>query len=370
VTPKDINYSYRATERLIYEYTAYLSSHSITSTVLIPDYYLTIKNGSKAKLINDKYRKVKTKFIHGIKLSLPFKFDMYFYLNLPSNGFVYLPYSLYNHIINLFLARKNSKFIIGSHSMHIKNGLLLPEHALLENLFKKFLQLFLTNTNIMRNLYFHALTQEQVLYLEQLKIPRKHIFLVPNFIDTKQFHIGINKIKKLRVLHVGGASKRADVVLLIIENLIRKRILSNFEFYFIGEMPSFFSTKKFSNIHYLGKISDKKKISVLSKMDVILLPASEVFPLTLLEGMASGLMVISANNSISRELRKLHANIIINTSGTIENYSNILFNLYKSKRKHGFPYIFKLQNRDIVIENFSSLKILPKFQEVIHNIIN
>ncbi len=374
ITPVDIKYSYRGTEWHVYEYAKFLHECGVDAKLLITD-----NNGKQEVLPNYKavtrrYNDIPKSIVACKKYILPFKWHLTIYKKLPKSGITYFPYSVYDYIINISRRPKTQKYVIGCHSMHLKMGQIVYGHRMLEKILNSFINaLLLINDAKMDYLYCHTLNMEQTNYMIKVfNFKRENVFRIPPMIETKRFHLARNTAGRLRVLHIGGMEKDARTVLDVIRKLHHRGELDKFEFYFIGDIPMMDRQQftELENIHFLGRLSDNEKNRKLSNVDALLIPAFEVFPKAMLEGLASGLYIVtSKRNAAWRDLASLRSNADISETGEAESYVGILLSLATRKRKNQFLFDkYKNRNRKIAIKNFDKSIILPKVGKMFTNI--
>ena len=303
ITPIDIRYSYRGTEYWVYEAAGYLMRRGIDAEVLITE------TGSR-KALNSKaaseFAEVPARMIKSSRLSLPMNFKITTYKDLPKDSILYFPYSIYDYAINIARKPGSQKWIIGSHSMHLKHGHIIKGHRWLE------LALNAVMKNVIRknNLFYHVVNIDQERYLVDLGIEKDRIFRIPPFIDVKDFRAKPSTGKKLKVMHLGGVEKNAEAVSRIIGRLVELGQIGSFEFYLIGKQPEsiiqYKKRLKHGSISIFPSISEVEKRKVMGNMDVMLLPAVENFSKSMLEGLASGLYIIAGemNPAFSEVLKR------------------------------------------------------------------
>jgi glycosyltransferase involved in cell wall biosynthesis len=370
ITPVDIKYSYRGTEWHVYEYAKFLHESGVDTEILITENNSYRQAVSNYKYIKARYKMIPKSIISCQKYLLPFSWHLTIYRNLPKSGIIYFPYSVYDYIINILMRPKNQKYVIGCHSMHLKMGQLVYGHRILEATLNSIIRaLIRINDTNMDNLYCHALNREQANYMIKVfNFKRQNVFCIPPMIEAKSFYLAHNKSNRLRILHIGGMEKDALTVLDIIKELNIKGEIDKFEFYFIGDIPTE-HRKQFTalkNIHFLGILSDNEKNKKLTEVDVLLIPAFEVFPKVMLEGLASGLYIVtSKKNAAWKDLKDLRANATISENGGKWSYIAILLSL--ASKKTNDKYLFdkcRMNNRRIAIKNFDKKVILLKIFEM------
>jgi len=363
ISPIDIKYSFRATERYIYEYADYLRKHGKDVEILITKRKIKSKKLNNDNLIR-KYRKIRQQFIDCREFLLPLKWHIFIYKDLPRDGIIYFPYSIYDYLYEILFKPKGQKYIIGSHSMHLKLGRMIENHQLLESALNSLVNLVLwLRRGEIKNIYIHAINTAQVEYIRQnfKLIKEENIFYVPNMINTEKYSIAKNKSNKLRVVHIGGTDKDAHSVFSIIKLLNEDGHINDFEFYFIGKLSERVDPElmKMPNLHFLGEISEKSKLKVLSTMDAIIVPAYEAFPLVVLEGLASGLYVLtSKKNAAWRDFKELGIKLFVAENGHPSEYIKALENLAAAKKSSINFRRYALYNKSIINKNFNEQVIL------------
>jgi glycosyltransferase involved in cell wall biosynthesis len=357
----DIKYSYQGVPYHIYEYAKFLKDNNIDTSLIIPKAKIeppTIKN---YKAVRRRYNEVPKRFVDRPEISLPLWHPV-IYRSLPEDSIIYFPNSIYDSIINILTKPRGQKYVIGCHNMFIIKGSRTSE--LLKWLRNTLIRgILLTKKREFDNIYFHVINKVQGSYLTRVfNVNPRNIFYVPPMIDAQSYKIKRNNSAKLKVLHIGGYNKNISIVLDIVSELYKKNILSKFKFYFVGDRNFDLESQYagFRDVHFLGPISDKDKFKVMSEMDVMIVPGSECFSKTMLEGMASGLYILtSRKNGAWKDVTDLNTNVVITRTNSVEEYIPHLIKLLKDKNSKAFLKA-KVQNRDIAIKNFDKTVLLPK----------
>ena len=370
VTPIDIKYSYRGTEYWVYECAKYLRSHGIDARILVTsnrEIDSRVRNSSAVR----EFASVPQTKIANSTFILPLNFKITTYNNLPTESIVYLPYSIYDYLINLIRKPYGQKYVVGAHSMHLKNGHIVEGHDLLEHLLNGFVKnTIFSRKDAHENIYHHVVNRAQEKYLVELGISKDHIFCIPPFIDVNNFKVVRSFGKKLKVIHIGGAPKGSEVMINVLKNLDKAGGLDPFEFYFVGaNQPADLVelSRKHKNVHALGIVDEKLKIDILSRMDVIVIPAVENFPRAMLEGLASGLYVVSNNmNQAAQEIAELGAMLtVVKSDGK---YTDALEKLVVGKTK-GRINMYKAKNRMVAMK-FDRATVMPIMKKMFIKIYN
>lgn len=370
ITPVDIKHSYSATEVQVYDYAKMLIENGIEASILVPKYKgLEFPSRTDYKLIKNHYKNVTQKGIKGRKIILPFKFTLYVYSDLTSDSTIYFAYSIYDHLINIIKKPKGQKYIIGAHSMHLKNGHILEGHNIIERFFNFLIKSFVfSNKEIAKNVYHHVINKAEKKYLLKLGIREENIFYVPTFVKTKDYHLSKNQSSKLKILHMGGANKGAGIVLQIIDKAIKTNKLDLFEFYFVGQkMPGelYQYAKKYKNIHIEKGIKENKKADLLSRMDVMIVPSVETFSRSMLEGLASGLYICASNkNPAALEIKTMGAKIYVIRNNNTYKYLEVLAKMINEKRLIEKFESGRRINREIVVRKFDEKVVLPQMLDM------
>ncbi len=374
VTPVDIRYSYKATEYLVYEYAKFLKSNGIDTEILITkgkDGGSQIANYSQVK---KRYREIPKRKVDCAEMVLPFKYHLFFYDGLPQDSVMYLPFSIYDYIPNILTKPAGQKYIIGSHGMHLKMGHIVKNHSMLEKTLNAMVRNALRiNRKEIDNLYCHVINKEQQEYVRKtFGFRPENILYVPIMIKAKDYHPERNNSRKLRILHVGGIGKDMQIVLEVIDMLNAMKKLSMFEFYFIGEEDNE-SKRRYAhlnNVHFLGMVGDREKIKTMGQCDVIIVPAYETFSKTMLEGLVSGLYVLTSKRTGSwKDITDLGIKINVANHGKAEEYMEPLIHLAGLKSKGKVINMHKAINIKKTEENFDESVILKKMLELFLKVI-
>lgn len=372
VTPMDIRYSLRGTETLMYETALFLNENRLEARVLVPKYACS----SKPKEVigyrkrEDRYKSLEKIRIVGRKFCLPLGYDLYFYENVPRESIVYFPFSPYNHLLNIITKPKGQVYVIGTLSLHLKNGKLLVGKDVLENALSRIVGFLLRGEETSKNIYYQALTEEHTKYLESLGISKDRIFCIPTFADVNDFQTGNNGSKPLHVMHIGGIQKDSQDLVPVMERLEESGQIKNFVFHFIDDkQPE--SLAKYERDHKVvqhGMVNRADKIKLLSEMDAMVLPAVEAFSVTMLEGLASGLYLISRDNCCAKEVKKKGAHVELVASGNTAGYCNALLDAYRMKQKSGLDRV-KKDNRRVAERYFDKAVVLRQIKAMFEGLI-
>jgi glycosyltransferase involved in cell wall biosynthesis len=366
VLPSPIKTTMRGTEKFTLGLATYLNNY-FDVTILEPKYNSAKYAKTDKNRVNEKYSTLKLRTIKLMKLKLPFGQFFYKFRGLPKDGIIYLPFDFYSEMLTLLSKPKGQIYILGvAHGLHLQNGE-LAHHGNIGKIILHVAKILLAfkGKDFRETVYYHTNNDEQSKYLLKAGMLKDHIFQIPNFTDISKFYVSNNNSEKLKVLNIGGVSKNADFVVKIIDKLTKQHALNKYEFHFIGSrVPKELERyKKYKNIIVHGFIDDNKKAEIMSKMDVLALTDIETFSITMLEGLASGLAIISSDgNPAAFELKNLGASIYIAKLSNINDYITTLKKVSKSKQE-GILNLQRSKNRDIIIHNYSEEVVFKKIKK-------
>lgn len=371
VSPMNIKYSVRGTEKTVYTYAEYLYGRGMDVTILTSRKY-----GSKdTASLNRDTMKAYDSYIHlpqrdiscmAMKTGKPFESYVSFYPRLPADGTVYMPASIYDYLPNVMLKRVMSprtRFLIGEHSLQFMN---IGDMRRI-NIYRKVLNSIVKPYFGKRDIYHHVVNRTQIDYLASLGADRGHIFYVPNFINTDIYSIGERRKDKFVVLHIGGLGKDSYRVVDICRELIRRNEMDGFVFYFIdkNQPPSLRSLARrhMGNIVHLEPYTQAMKRKVLGFSDAIICPALETSSVTMLEGLVSGAaaLVDFNYNPFAKEVRALGAPVYDMRNEDISTYVDKLIYLRDNRSSPGKG---RKRTRELIRDNFDRGVILPRIRRM------
>ncbi len=167
------------------------------------------------------------------------------------------------------------------------------ERSLYYKIFKNYLNKILQNT-------IKIAVSEAAAFCTSRYI-KGRFYIIPNGIELKEYFPSGEKFRNPTVLFIGRFEPRKGVTLLMDAiPLIREKI-NNVKFIMVGTGPLLPLIKKrmktMEGVEFLGKISEKKKIELLRKSHLLVVPSTrgESFGIVLLEGMATGTPVLASD---------------------------------------------------------------------------
>ena len=160
-------------------------------------------------------------------------------------------------------------------------------------------------------IFIHALNSLQAKWYKKLGF--KHIYLVPNFIDSK-YYLYPQKTENFVILFLGRFTKQKGIDLLpqIIEKVLKK--IKKIKFWVCGSGDPYYESliKKLEkrypkNVKYFGFVPEERKVELLSKASLFLVPSrTEGQPIAVLEALVSGSPFLGSNIIAFNDLIKLY----------------------------------------------------------------
>jgi glycosyltransferase involved in cell wall biosynthesis len=190
--------------------------------------------------------------------------------------------------------------------------------------------------------------------------------VINNFIEDEKI-VGEKeklRVRNMGVLFVGRLSKAKgfDDYLSLINATNSKKI----EFKIVGEGVLSEKIPKKHNVHSLGQIPHRKIWEAYDQSKVFILPSyTEVFPMTILEAMARGLVILVSDIPGMREIIKEGRNGYIFPPGDIEKIKEII--LYLKNNPKEIERISKNNLKDIW--KFTAEKQVPKYIKVYEEVL-
>ncbi|WP_278462975.1 glycosyltransferase [Thomasclavelia spiroformis] len=198
----------------------------------------------------------------------------------------------------------------------------------------------------------------------------KSVSFIYNPIDISKYTVSKHKFNEFRFIHVARFHEIKNHKMLInaFSNAFGK--VNNVRLYLAGNGPLLEEIKKISKnigiadkVVFLGNVNNIS--SILKEMDVLLLSSlSEAFPMSILEGMASGLPIIATDvGGISEAVTD---NGILVESGNEEEFANALKIIVNDREKLMEMSKNSLKN----VKQFDKLQVSRKYEEEYYRLRN
>ncbi|HDH31697.1 MAG TPA: glycosyltransferase family 1 protein [Candidatus Wolfebacteria bacterium] len=207
------------------------------------------------------------------------------------------------------------------------------------------------------------------------KVPNNKIFIISNGINIKRFFIQLVSQKK-NILFVGGSVeyKGLDILIRALPIIIKK--YSDIELIIIGEMDKREKTLRqlvgkldvSSNISWQGLVSQDKMAGFYQKAYLTVLPSRlDLFPITALEAMSSGIPLVATNvGGLPEIIEDGVSGLIINKEDSEELATAIIKLLDDPKKAEEMGK----KGREIVEQKFTWEKVVEKYEKEIYNRLN
>jgi glycosyltransferase involved in cell wall biosynthesis len=202
----------------------------------------------------------------------------------------------------------------------------------------------------------------------------KKSYIIENFTDVNFFKLRQNYNHKINILFVGRLSKAKGFFDLVeaIPHIIR--INNNVVFHICGAPESENSLKRikkkislYEELGHLvlhGLVKGEKKKSVLSIADILVLPSyNETFSITLLEGLAQGLPIITTDVGVTSTIIEDEKNGYFMRKGNIQDLISKLTLLITNEKLR--KEICR-NNRTKAIERFDISLCIRKLQKIFY----
>jgi len=219
------------------------------------------------------------------------------------------------------------------------------------------------------NIFFQTLNSTQYNYLSSILGNTSKIFLIENGIHFERYRVGLNT-EHFRVIFIGRMSDRDKGIRRLRKVVLHTaQINPEIEFLIAGRGPdsNLVTTIPTRNYQYLGYITEEQKIRALENSNLILSTSNlEPFGLALLEGLASGLPILSTPTSGPKHILgycKAFGNI---TSWHPAEIAKNILNKYKQWKKSTNEYNQrKIMIRETAKEHFDWKTMAEKYSIMI-----
>lgn len=232
-----------------------------------------------------------------------------------------------------------------------------------------------------KNCYLQTLNASFDGFLSELDFSRCKIFRIGNGIDFTEYKILNND--KFVIIWIGRMEKNtkgADLLLSIIYEvnklfgLFLKNESPEFTIIGSGNYSEYFSkrSKKYINVKYHGYVSDEEKKRLLASSNMMLLTSRiEPYPIAAIEGIASGLYILSTITSGPSEIVNKDPLFGETVKFQPRKFARRIYELFLKwqKDKEHF-YIDKITRRQYGSIIFSQNKMAEMYDEMIQSIIN
>jgi len=323
---------------------------------MLPSKVVTIRNFFN-KLIEDKELNLKARTVFNEIIYIRFNSLTNLIRNIKSSNIIHL------NIDNLFTIPLS--FI----ALYFKKSIISGFHSFIRFKNNKFKQM-LENLRVLIVNNFLVLVSKKIIFLtnSQNKSIKKYIIfkkcfenksiIINNFIDGSIIKKGKNTAK-FNLLFVGRYTKFKGF-----EDLINvARDMRNVNFSLIGDD---LYKSRLKNVTNIGTIENSKIYKEYDKHSIFILPSyTEAFPMTILEAMARGLVILVSDIPGMREIIKEGRNGYLFQPGDLNKMKEII--LYLKNNPSEIKRISKNNLKDIW--KFTAEKQIPKYLKLYKEVL-
>ncbi len=273
-----------------------------------------------------------------------------------------------------YLLTSDSRIILALHGIGLDNiNITSNKIVLLYQIYMRLLLYINKKWLLNKNLYFQVLNNIQRKILINQGVPSDKIFLIHNGIDFTKYSVKRND-EIFQVLFISRMEDSQKGIKLLLHTTMKlKESLNHIRVVAIGSGPdSKILTKDPNVIECRGYVDENEKISLLSTSSLLLITSYlEPFSLSALEGLASGLPIVSTPVAGPREIISQHEIFgkISNTYRADELVSNIkyFYNLWENDKDKYFKN--KITRREIASRIFNEDKMINGYLNMIKRAI-
>jgi|BEDMetMinimDraft_1075159.scaffolds.fasta_scaffold02147_1 Glycosyltransferase len=220
-----------------------------------------------------------------------------------------------------------------------------------------------------KNIFFQTLNSTQFNYLSSILGNTSKIFLIENGVHFERYSVGFNT-EHFRVIFIGRMSDKDKGIRRLRKVILHTaQINPETEFLIAGRGPdsSLVTAIPTRNYQYLGYITEEQKIKALQSSNLILSTSNlEPFPLALLEGLASGLPILSTPTSGPKHILGYCKAFGNTTSWHPAEIAKNILNKYKQWKKSTNEYNQrKIMIRETAKEHFDWKTMAEKYSIMI-----
>jgi glycosyltransferase involved in cell wall biosynthesis len=273
-----------------------------------------------------------------------------------------------------YLLTSDRKIILALHGIGLDNiNITSNKIVLLYQIYMRLLLYINKKWLLNKNLYFQVLNNIQRKILINQGVSSDKIFLIHNGIDFTKYSVKRND-EIFQVLFISRMEDSQKGIKLLLHTTMKlKESLNHIRVVAIGSGPdSKILTKDPNVIECRGYVDENEKISLLSTSSLLLITSYlEPFSLSALEGLASGLPIVSTPVAGPREIISQHEIFgkISNTYRADELVSNIkyFYNLWENDKDKYFKN--KITRREIASRIFNEDKMINGYLNMIKRAI-
>lgn len=236
------------------------------------------------------------------------------------------------------------------------------------NLYSKFaLSYFIKFLNERSIIKAQVLTKTTEKYLELRGADKNHVVRIPNCIEFNDFAVGKNNtqfevIFMGRIINIQKGIKRLVSIIKKLPSEIKILIIGS------GRDKKILERIQLKNVKYLGFVNEKLKKEILTNGNLLILTSNtEPFGLVILEGLASGLPIVSTPVEGSMEILNTDKNLGTISSFNSEYFAKDIIRYFKKwKDDKDLYFQNKIKRREIAMKSYDRSAMMEEYYEMIN----
>ena len=248
--------------------------------------------------------------------------------------------------------------------------------VLLYQLYLKFL--FKRNARLYNSskFFFQLFSKSNRDFLLSNGINSQNIFIIPNGTDFKKYAVGRND-NEFIVIFLGRLNPLQKGLKLLKNIIYRTALLgkAGMAFSIVGTGPASGDLENLAashnNVEYKGFISENEKVNQLSNANLLILTSNiEPFPLSVIEGLASGLPVVTTPVSGAVTMMSFSQNFGTVSAFDEDSFLSAILNYYDAwvQDKNSY-HEKKIRRRELAADFFNLDKMLAGYESMIKSLM-
>lgn len=238
--------------------------------------------------------------------------------------------------------------------------------------------LFKRNARLYKNskFFFQIFSKPNKDFLLSNGLSSQNIFVIPNGTDFRKYKVGRND-NEFIVIFLGRLDTLHKGIKLLKNVIGNTTLLSEGEMIFsiVGSGPASRDIENFAsnhkNVRYAGFVSEEEKVYQLLNANLLILTSNvDPFPLSIIEGLASGLPIVTT--PVSGAIAMISLDPILGTVTTYKenSYSKSILSYYDSWLKDKNAYHEKkVKRRELAAGYFSLERMIADYENMIKSLV-
>lgn len=278
-----------------------------------------------------------------------------------------------------YLSRQKKKVLFLVHGLTVESKDFSSISSIKISIFQTWIKLnFFMNRKLYRSqtFFYQILNTPQQNMLLKSGVGLDHISLIYNGIDFSKYRVGMSN-DKFRIVFIGRIEKLikgVDFLLKIAKEIFRLNPDIEIQILGSGKDQDMISdaSKHWQQLKYLGYVTPEQKLKVLEESSLMIVTSRiEPFPLTIIEGLASGLPVVSSDSSGPKHIIGLDNLFGRTTSLDVPKFISCIFEYFSSWDSDNEKFHVHKQERRLKAEKiFNHAKMIEEYKDTIDRIIS